>query len=75
MSNDHAWLTVTLRDWLENQRHVQTPHRAAHRAAIDGRDIDSVRSLLAEAPFSDEQRKYLDDLIDRWEKALPTADE
>ena len=73
MTEDHRWLTVTLREWLENQRHMHTPHRAALRAAIDTHDIDAVRSLLEEAPFNDEQRRYLDDLIDRWEAALPDA--
>ena len=46
MSQDHAWLTVTLREWLENQRHEHTPHRAALRAAIDGHDTETVRTIL-----------------------------
>jgi hypothetical protein len=67
---DHAWLTVTLHEWLENQRHEHTPHRAALSAAIDGGDTATVRRLLADAPFNPEQRRYLDDLLDRWEEAL-----
>ena len=67
---DHAWFSVTLREWLENQRHEHTPHRAALRAAIDQGDTATLRRLLAEAPFNHEQRRYLDDLLDRWEAAL-----
>jgi hypothetical protein len=71
MSDDHAWLTVTLREWLENQRGQHMPHQATLRAAIDSHDTAAVRKLLADAPFNADQRKYLDDLLSRWEEALP----
>ena len=32
-------------------------------------DTKAIRQLLGEAPFSPEQRRYLDDLLDRWQKA------
>lgn len=74
MSEDHAWLTVTLRTWLENQRSEHTPHQAELRVAIDTHDTATVRRLLAAAPFNDDQRKYLDDLLTRWEEALSVAE-
>lgn len=64
-----AMFVVTLREWLESQRLQDTPHRAALNAAMNAGDTAAIRVLLAEAPFSPDQRRYLDDLLDRWEKA------
>ena len=64
-----AMFVVTLREWLESQRLQDTPHRAALTDAMNEGDIPTVRKLLGEAPFSPEQRRYLDDLLDRWAKA------
>lgn len=60
---------VTLREWLESQRLQDTPHRAALNAAMSEGDTAAIRKLLAEAPFSPEQQRYLGDLLDRWRKA------
>lgn len=70
----HAWFVVTLREWLALQQHEHTPRRAALNAALDGGDVPAVRELLAEAPFNTEQRRYLDDLLTRWESASREAD-
>jgi len=67
--DEHAWFVVTLREWLALQQHEHTPHRAALNAAIDQGDFATTRALLAEAPFNAEQRRYLDDLMSRWERA------
>lgn len=67
---DKAWFTVTLREWIESQRLQDTPHRAALMAAMEAGDTATIRQLLAEADFTDRQRRYLDDLLDRWERAL-----
>ncbi len=70
-----AMFVVTLREWLESQRLQDTPHRAALGAAMNAGDTAAIRSLLAGAPFNPEQRRYLDDLLDRWEKAEAGANE
>lgn len=64
-----ALFVVTLREWLESQRLQDTPHRAALHAAMDEGDTTAIRKLLGEAPLSPEQRRYLDHLLDRWQKA------
>ncbi len=64
-----AMFVVTLREWLESQRLQDTPHRAALNAAMNAGDTAAIRALLAGAPFSPDQRRYLDDLLDRWDKA------
>lgn len=66
---DRPWFLVTLREWLESQRLENTPHRAALSKAMNEGDIEVVRRLLHEAPFSRDQRRYLDDLLDRWAAA------
>jgi hypothetical protein len=71
---DSAWLRVTLREWVENQRQEHTPHRAALIAAIESSDLPGLRLLLADAPFDAGQRRYLDDLLTRWEQALSSLD-
>ncbi len=70
---DRPWFLVTLREWLESQRLENTPHRAALSKAMDEGDTVTIREFLKEAPFSTDQRRYLDDLIDRWEKAESEA--
>lgn len=64
-----ALFVVTLREWLESQWLQDTPHRAALSAAMNEGDTTAIRKLLDEAPFSPEQRRYLDDLLERWRKA------
>lgn len=62
---------VTLREWLESQRLEHTPHRAALISAMDNGDTGTMRQLLADAPFTTEQKRYIDDLLDRWGAAQP----
>ncbi len=69
MPDRPSWFLVTIREWLESQRLENTPHRAALNDAMNSGDIGGIRRLLGQAPFSADQRKYLDDLLDRWEKA------
>lgn len=64
---DNAWFAVTLREWLESQRLESTPHRAALSDAMNTGDTAAIRQFLEGAPFSHDQKKYLDDLISRWE--------
>lgn len=69
-----ALFVVTLREWLESQWLQDTPHRAALHAAMNEGDTATIRKLLFEAPFSPDQRRYLDDLLDRWQKAEAGGD-
>ena len=71
---DRPWFLVTIREWLESQRLENSPHRAALNDAMNRGDIAEIRSLLGEAPFSTDQRRYLEDLLDRWQKAEAGAD-
>ena len=66
--SDHPFFAATLREWLAHQRPEHTPHPVALNAAIDQADPWAVRQLLADAPFSPEQRRYLDDLLERWQE-------
>jgi hypothetical protein len=61
-------LAVTLREWLESQRLEQSPHRAALNEAMETGDTRAIADLLAEAPFTTEQRKYIADLLARWDE-------
>lgn len=71
---DRPWFLVTIREWLESQRLENTPHRAALSKAMNDGDIAEIRRLLGEAPFSADQRRYLNDLLDRWENAESDED-
>jgi hypothetical protein len=64
-----ALFVVTLREWLESQWLQDTPHRAALNAAMNDGDTAAIHQLLMDAPFSPDQRRYLDDLLERWRKA------
>ena len=63
---DDIFFVATLSDWLRHQLHEQTPNRHAIHEAVQRGDPQAVRDALAGAPFSPEQRRYLDDLLDRW---------
>ncbi len=68
--DEQAWFSVTLRDWLEHQRHAHIPHHRDLIAALHRNDPAAVRALLADTPFTPEQRRYLDDLLNRWQAAI-----
>ena len=66
---DRPWFVVTIREWLESQRLENTPHRAALGEAMNAGNVPELRRLLSDAPFSPDQRRYLDDLLNRWEQS------
>jgi len=66
---DRPWFVVTIREWLESQWLENTPHRAALGEAMNAGNVPELRRLLADAPFSPDQRRYLDDLLNRWEQS------
>jgi hypothetical protein len=56
--------------WLRRQLRQPTPDREHLEAAVERGDPAEVRRLLGRHPFTADQRRYLDDLLARWEQAL-----
>jgi hypothetical protein len=59
---------VSLLRWLRRQLRQPLPGREHLEAAVVNDDPDEARRLLAEAPFSKSQRKYVDEVLDAWER-------
>ncbi len=60
--------TVSLLRWLRRQLREPTPQREHLEAAVENDDPAEARRLLEGAPFSPEQRRYVDDVLDRWDR-------
>jgi hypothetical protein len=61
---------VSLRRWLRRQLAQPLPMRERLEAAVEHDDPAEVRRLLAEVPFTTEQRRHVDRLLDAWEEEL-----
>lgn len=59
---------VSLLRWLRRQLQQPTLTREHLEAAVDNDDPSEVRRLLADMPFSDAQRRHVEDLLDAWEE-------
>jgi hypothetical protein len=59
---------VSLLRWLRRQLRQPLPVREHLEAAVENDDPQEARRLLADAPFSDAQRQYVDDVLDAWER-------
>jgi hypothetical protein len=59
---------VSLLRWLRRQLQQPTPTRERLEAAVENDDPSEVRRLLADVPFTDEQRRHVDGLLDAWEE-------
>jgi hypothetical protein len=59
---------VSLLRWLRRQLQQPTPVREHLEAAIENDDPSEVRRLLADVPFTDEQRRHVAGLLDAWEE-------
>jgi hypothetical protein len=59
---------VSLLRWLRRQLRQPTPEREHLEAAVANDDPDEARRLLAGFAFSDDQRRHVEGLIDRWEE-------
>jgi hypothetical protein len=59
--------TVSLLRWLRRQLRQPTPQRERLEAAVANDDPAEARRVLARLPFSDDQRRHVAGLIDRWE--------
>jgi len=54
--------------WLRRQLREPGAIRERLEAAVEHDDPGEVRRLLARAPFSDVQRRYVDDVLRAWER-------
>jgi len=59
---------VSLLRWLRRQLQQPTPTRERLEAAVENDDPSEVRRLLADVPFTDEQRRHVEGLLDTWEE-------
>ena len=59
---------VSLLRWLRRQLRQPLPAREHLEAAVANDDPEEARRLLAEAPFSAAQRRYVDEVLDRWDR-------
>ena len=59
---------VSLRRWLRRQLQQPTPSREHLEAAVEHDDPAEVRRLLADVPFTEQQRRHVEGLLDAWEK-------
>jgi hypothetical protein len=60
---------VSLLRWLRRQLQQPTLTREHLEAAIENDDPEEVRRLLADVPFTDQQRRHVEGLLDSWEEA------
>jgi hypothetical protein len=59
---------VSLLRWLRRQLQQPTPVRERLEAAVENDDPSEVRRLLADVPFTGEQRRHVEGLLDAWEE-------
>ncbi len=59
---------VSLLRWLRRQLRQPLPGRERLEAAVANDDPAEARRLLAGAPFSKAQRRYVDSVLDAWER-------
>jgi hypothetical protein len=60
---------VSLLRWLRRQLRQPTPIREHLEAAVANDDPAEARRLVEHFPFTDAQRRHVEGLIARWEKA------
>ena len=72
--DEKAVATANLMRWLRRQLRQPTPEREHLEAAVMYGDPGEVRRLLARSPFTDAQRRHVEDLLQRWERALRERD-
>ncbi len=58
---------VSLRRWLRRQLAQPLPARERLEAAVENDDPAEVRRLLTDVPFTQEQRRHVEGLLDAWE--------
>jgi hypothetical protein len=59
---------VSLLRWLRRQLREPFPARERLEAAVENDDPVEARRILAGVPFSDAQRRFVDELLDAWDR-------
>jgi hypothetical protein len=59
---------VSLLRWLRRQLQQPTAAREHLEAAVENDDPSEVRRLLNEMPFTPDQRRHVEGLLDAWEE-------
>jgi hypothetical protein len=59
---------VSLLRWLRRQLREPTPIRERLEAAVANDDPDEVRRIVARVPFTEAQRRNVDQLLDAWDR-------
>jgi hypothetical protein len=59
---------VSLLRWLRRQLRQPTPVREHLEAAVENDDPAEARRLVATFPFSEAQRRNVEQLLDAWER-------
>jgi hypothetical protein len=59
---------VSLLRWLRRQLREPSAIREHLEAAVENDDPGEARRLLAGLPFSDPQRRYVEDVLAAWER-------
>ena len=55
--------------WLRRQLQQPTPAREHLEAAVENNDPSEVRRLLADLPFTEAQRRHVENMLDAWEES------
>jgi hypothetical protein len=59
---------VSVLRWLRRQLQQPTLTRERLEAAVENDDPTEVRRLLEDVPFTEEQRRHVEGLLDAWEE-------
>lgn len=59
---------VSMLRWLRRQLRQPGPARERLEAAVANDDPEEVRRLLAQFPFSEAQRRNVEQMLDAWER-------
>jgi hypothetical protein len=61
---------VSLLRWLRRQLAQPSPIRERLEAAVENDDPAEARRVVARLPFTDDQRRNVDQLLSAWERTL-----
>ena len=64
---------VSLLRWLRRQLQQPNPNREHLEAAVENDDPGEARRLVAQMPFTEEQRRNVEQLLDAWERTLDSG--
>jgi len=59
---------VSLLRWLRRQLQQRTPPREHLEAAVENNDPAEVRRLLADVPFTEAQRRHVENMLGAWDE-------